>query len=188
MAIAGRSNVGKSSLINSITGHRALARTSADPGRTRLVNFFAIAMGSGKSAFEIRLVDLPGYGYAKVSRAARAAWRPLIESYLAGRASLRAVILLVDARRGAEEEEGALLEYVAALGRPLIVVATKIDKIGRTQRGKALVAIAGRLPGTQPIAFSAASGEGRELLWRALRRVCGGHAPETSPARRPIRP
>lgn len=159
VAFAGRSNVGKSSAINRILGRRGLARTSSTPGRTQQLNFFAI---NDRLVF----VDLPGYGYARVSQSARAAWRPLVESYLTGREPLAGIVLLVDVRRGLESEEHALLEFVAAHDIPALVLATKIDKLGRGERTRAERALAvGRVP---VVPFSAVTGEGVDEVWRAI--------------------
>jgi GTP-binding protein len=159
VAFAGRSNVGKSSAINRILGRHGLARTSSTPGRTQQLNFFAVDDRIG-------FVDLPGYGYARVSKAARAAWRPLVESYLGTRGTLAGVVLLVDVRRGLEEEEHALLDFVTALAVPALVVATKVDKLGRNERTRMERALA-----TAPVpvvAFSAVTGEGVDDVWRAI--------------------
>jgi GTP-binding protein len=159
VAFAGRSNVGKSSAINRLVGRRGLARTSSTPGRTQQINFFAIND-------KLVLVDLPGYGYAKVSHAAREAWRPLVESYLSARGPLAGVILIVDVRRGLEEEEHQLLAFLAALAIPALVIATKIDKLNRGAQAKALQAVAAA---TVPIVpFSAVTGEGVAAVWRAI--------------------
>jgi GTP-binding protein len=159
VAFAGRSNVGKSSAINRLVGRRGLARTSATPGRTQQINFFVVNDRLG-------IVDLPGYGYARVSHAARAAWRPLVESYLAARGPLAGVVLVVDLRRGLEDEEHALLDFLAALGRPVLLVATKADKLGRAERGRALAALAAA--GHAVVPFSATTGEGVDAVWRAI--------------------
>lgn len=159
VAFAGRSNVGKSSAINRLLGRRGLARTSSTPGRTQQLNFFAI---DDRLVF----VDLPGYGYARVSQAARAAWRPLVESYLTKRAALAGIVLLVDIRRGLEDEEHALLEFVAAHDIPALVLATKVDKLGRGERVRAERALAiGRVP---VVPFSAVTGEGVDEVWRGI--------------------
>jgi GTP-binding protein len=173
VAIAGRSNVGKSSLINSLLGRRGLARTSRTPGRTRQLNFFLV-----NQAFV--LVDLPGYGFAVGAEAERRAWAPLVETYLGGRPTLRGVLLVVDGRRGIEAEEDQLLAYLAALRLPAAVVATKLDKLGRAPARAALAAVAERLGGAVPVlGFSAHSGEGRVPLWRL---VTGWIAGPTRPA------
>ena len=159
IAFAGRSNVGKSSAINRLLGRRGLARTSSTPGRTQQLNFFAVDD-------RLTFVDLPGYGYARVSKAARAAWRPLVESYLSTRDTLAGVVVLIDVRRGLEPEEVDLLEFVAALDIPALVVATKIDKLARGERVRAERALAaGRVPA---VAFSAVTGEGVDDVWRAI--------------------
>jgi GTP-binding protein len=123
VAVAGRSNVGKSSFINALLGRRSLARTSRTPGRTRRLHFYRVDDG-------MYLVDLPGYGYAAVAREERGSWRPMVEAYLrATRAPLRGVIVLVDARRGPEDEERDLLAWLATEGIPARLVFTKRDKL-----------------------------------------------------------
>src|SRR5512145_930214 len=121
LAFAGRSNVGKSSLLNALVGVPALARTSNTPGRTRLINWFRVEPPKGPP---VAFVDLPGYGYARVSKDERAAWRPLVEAYLERRQVLRTVLVLVDARRGTEREEAELLDYLAQAGVPAQLVLT----------------------------------------------------------------
>jgi GTP-binding protein len=132
VAIAGRSNAGKSSAINAITGRRALARTSKQPGRTRLANFFELAPGE-------RLVDLPGYGFAHGPREDRAAWGPLIEA-LAARRSLRGLLLVIDVRRGVGEGDERLLQWAAALPRPVHVLLSKADQLSGVQARARLTA------------------------------------------------
>lgn len=159
VAFAGRSNVGKSSAINRLVGRRGLARTSSTPGRTQQLNFFGIND-------TLVLVDLPGYGYAKVSQTARAAWRPLVESYLGSRGILAGVVLIVDVRRGLEEEEHQLLDYLSALAVPALVIATKLDKLNRGEQARALKAIA---TGPVPVVpFSAVTGEGVPAVWKTI--------------------
>lgn len=174
IAFAGRSNVGKSSLLNTLLG-RPLARTSSTPGRTRLVNFFAARLpgSAGKSRREVGLVDLPGYGYAKVARSERAAWQHMIEGYVTGRPTLRAMVVIVDVRRGAEDEERDLLEWLAALPLPALVVGTKLDKLGKAAQKPALVALGQDLGMSRsPLGFSAETGEGKTELIRLLSRAC----------------
>jgi len=161
VAIAGRSNVGKSSLLNALLGRRGLARTSGTPGRTRQINFFLVNE-------RFVLADLPGYGFAVGSEAERRSWGPLVEDYLRERPTLRGVALLVDARRGAEEEETQLLEFLGHVGLPAVVVATKLDKLRRAAAGAALADLQANL-GTPAIGFSARTGAGRDDLWRVLR-------------------
>ncbi len=159
VAFAGRSNVGKSSAINRLVGRRGLARTSSTPGRTQQLNFFGIDD-------RLVLVDLPGYGYAKVSKAVRDAWRPLVESYLGTRGVLAGVVLIVDVRRGLEEEEHQLLDVLAALDVPVLVLATKIDKLNRGERTKALGALAASALPVVP--FSAVTGAGVAEAWTTI--------------------
>jgi len=162
IAVVGRSNVGKSSLINALTGQDGLARTSRTPGRTRLVNWFEI---DGK----FHLVDLPGYGYAEVSRDMRESWRPLIESYLGDRKSLAGVLMLLDVRRGAEEEELDFVPWLEAKNIPIVVALTKADKLAKNKRMlevmKAKKALGLK---RDPFAVSAQTGDGIEALYRAL--------------------
>ena len=165
VAVVGRSNVGTSSLINKLVGHDSLARTSRTPGRTRLVNWFEI---SGT----FHMVDLPGYGYAAVSRETRESWRPLIEAYLASRDCLAGVLLLIDIRRGIQEEELDFVPWLEARKTPMIVAMTKCDKLPKNKRmleiTKARHALKLR---RDPYAVSAQSGDGIEALWRAVRAL-----------------
>ena len=169
IAVVGRSNVGKSSLINALVGQPGLARTSRTPGRTRLVNWFEVTANSGT---KFHLVDLPGYGYAEVSREMRESWRPLIESYLAKRKTLVGVLLLVDVRRGPEEEELDFVPWLAEHERPIVVALTKADKLPKNKR-MLEVAKAKKTLGLKrdPIAVSAQTGEGIDELWRTLDKL-----------------
>jgi GTP-binding protein len=165
VAIAGRSNVGKSSLINALVGQSGLARTSRTPGRTRLLNWFAV---EGQPAFH--LVDLPGYGYAAVDHDTRESWRPLIEGYLAERATLRAVVLLVDVRRGPETDEEDFAAWLAQRPVTTIVALTKADKLGKSQRNLAAAAAKKALALKRaPVLVSATTGDGLDELWKAIR-------------------
>jgi GTP-binding protein len=162
VAIAGRSNVGKSSLLNALLGRRGLARTSRTPGRTRQINFFVV-----NDRFVV--VDLPGYGFAVGPEAERAAWGPLVETYLRDRATLRGLVVLVDVRRGPEAEEAELLDFLRAVRLRAAVVATKTDKLGRAAATAALAAVRRAVPPDVPVlAFSARTGAGRVELWRLL--------------------
>jgi len=163
IAFSGRSNVGKSSLLNTLVRRKALARISATPGKTREINFFRV-----NDAFH--LVDLPGYGYARVSKAARHAWRPLIEGYLRTSGHLRGVVQLVDARHEPSADDLRMMDFLASLGVPTIVVATKVDKLSRTERDSTLTALATHLgiEEDQLIPFSARTGEGRDDLAQAV--------------------
>jgi GTP-binding protein len=164
IAIAGRSNVGKSSLLNTIGDDRSLARVSRTPGRTQRLHFFDCP---GES---FRLVDLPGYGWARAARTERERWGRGIEQFLAGRAALVALVLLVDVRRDPTEDELAIERFAAERGLVLLRVATKVDKLGRTERARRLRALEQAMPGGW-IPFSSLRGEGRETLIEALSRV-----------------
>jgi GTP-binding protein len=177
VAFAGRSNVGKSSLLNALMQRRGLARTSGTPGCTRQLNVFEVRCKDGLS---LHFVDLPGYGWARRSKTERTQWQAMIEGYLRTRAGLRAVVLLVDVRRGVEDEERQLVDFLRAprsIGDPkplsVILVATKIDKLGAAARKPALDAIK-KSAGVRPIAFSAVSGDGREELWARVRHAALG--------------
>ncbi len=135
IAVGGRSNVGKSSLLNAFTHRTGLARVSRTPGRTRLLNCFRIRLRGPEGDRELRWVDLPGYGFAAAARPVRESFGPMIESYLLGRQTLRAFLLLVDARRGLREEELELLELMGGRGVPTLLVVTKCDKLGASERG-----------------------------------------------------
>jgi GTP-binding protein len=161
IAVAGRSNVGKSSLLNALVGRRALARTSGTPGRTRQLNFFLVNE-------RFLLVDLPGYGFAVGPEAERMAWGPLVEGYLGQRSVLRGVAVIVDVRRGVEEDEEQLLGYLARLGVPAVLVATKLDKLGRAEQGRALDRLAAAAGAIPVVGFSARTGAGRDQLWRVF--------------------
>jgi len=169
IAFAGRSNVGKSSLLNALTGRQGLARTSATPGRTRLLNWFRVTPPRGG---ELHFVDLPGYGYAKVPREMRDSWRPLVESFVTGRDTVKLVIVIIDARRGPEREEHELLEWLDDVDRRALVVLTKIDKLPKSKRVPAATASRRELSlPHEPILFSAESGEGIDELWRVITKV-----------------
>ena len=165
VAFAGRSNVGKSSLLNALLGRAGLARVSRTPGRTRGIAFFEV---EGRYAF----ADLPGYGYAKVSREERGAWKGLVEGYFDSCRLLRRVYLLVDVRRGPEEEERMLAEYLAERRVPHRWVGTKADKLTPRERREALARFTAREgleAGGVPVLVSARTKEGIDLLWRDIR-------------------
>ena len=170
IAFAGRSNVGKSSLLNRLVGRRGLARVSKTPGRTQQINFFALDD-------RLLFVDLPGYGFARVPLAVKEQWRGLVEGYLVGRRSLRGVVVLVDLRRGIEADDARLLDFLAAHGIAALLVATKIDKLARGARLRRLAEMAGQWTGGAPLAFSAVSGDGVPELWSAVQRLAVGGAP-----------
>lgn len=163
LAVVGRSNVGKSSLINALTGHAGLARTSRTPGRTRLINWFQI---DAQPSFH--LVDLPGYGYAAVNAATRESWKPLIETYLSARTTLAGVLLLIDIRRGPQDEELDFVPWLAERETPMIVALTKADKLPKNKRMLEITKARRALGLTRdPYAVSTLDGEGIEPLWRA---------------------
>jgi len=175
LAFAGRSNVGKSSLMNMLLGRRRLVRTSNTPGCTRQVAFFRARARDGAL---FQLVDLPGYGYARRAKSERVAWARLCEDYLAGREVLRAVVLLVDARLGPTETDRALLAFLETRARSkprVVVVATKIDKLPPSRR-RAEVGAIGRALGLPVVGASALTGEGAEDIWRSLRAAALGAA------------
>ena len=164
VAILGRSNVGKSSLINRITARRSLARTSGTPGKTRLLNFFRITRPEGA----LVLVDLPGYGYAKVSKQERRGWQELVESYLERRRNLRLAILLQDVRRDPGPDEIDLLPWLAAREVAVVGAATKVDRLSARERAARLRALASAGLPIEWIATSGRTGEGVEALWAAI--------------------
>ena len=163
IAFAGRSNVGKSSLLNALLRRRAIARVSRTPGRTREINFFRI-----NDAFV--LVDLPGYGYARVSKDRRAEWRPLIEGYLRQSSHLRGIVLLLDARRDPSDDDRGMLDFLAEAGIPTLVAVTKMDKFG-PRAGETRIAEISQslgLDSAQVIPVSARTGAGRDELAAAV--------------------
>lgn len=173
IAFAGRSNVGKSSLLNSLVRRKSFARVSKTPGRTREINFFRINN-------QFLFVDLPGYGYARISKEKKAEWRPLIESYLGRTAQLRGLVLLLDIRRDPSDDDRSMLDFLAQLEIPTIVALTKSDKITRASVQTRVNDISRSLSveAEQIIPFSVMSGNGRvELLEAIMQLVARG--PET---------
>lgn len=181
-AIGGRSNVGKSSLVNALIGRRGLARASATPGRTRQLVFFLL----NERAV---LVDLPGYGFAVGPEAEQRAWGPLVEGYLRERPTLRGLVLVIDVRRGLEAEEEQVLGFAAAVDLPVVVAATKLDKLGRAAAGARLAEIERALAGRAPlVGFSARTGEGRVALWRIIDGWLAAPPRSLKPPRRTDKP
>ena len=163
VAFAGRSNVGKSSLLNRLVRRKAIARVSRTPGRTREINFFEVNR-------RFVLVDLPGYGYARISKERRAEWRPLIEEYLRSSPNLRGVVQLIDVRRDPSDDDLQMLEFLSGLGAPTLVAITKVDKLAATAaatRIRELTESLGLDP-DQVIPFSAHTGLGRDDLASAI--------------------
>lgn len=179
IAFAGRSNVGKSSLLNKLMNRRNLARTSSTPGCTRQINFFTVRTSGGVN---LTFVDLPGYGYAKRSKDERKLWAELIDQYLLQRPTLRAVALLVDVRRGLESDDLGLLEMLetgSSPSRPVIrplIVGTKLDKLRSGERAAALAKI--KAPGASVFGFSTELPETASALWATLERRAGLAVPD----------
>jgi GTP-binding protein len=169
IAFLGRSNVGKSALLNRLVQRRAIARVSRTPGRTQEINFFRI-----NDTFV--LADLPGYGYARVSKERQAAWRPLIEGYLGNTAVLRGAVQLLDVRHDPTSDDLAMLAFLAALETPALVVVTKIDKLSSKAAADRVRSLgdALSLDESQVIAFSAVTGKGRDELAEAVAALAGG--------------
>jgi GTP-binding protein len=163
VAFAGRSNVGKSSLLNSLVRRKAFARVSRTPGRTREINFFRINNG-------FVLVDLPGYGYARISKEKKAGWKPMIESYMRRTSQLRGIVLLLDIRRDPSEDDRAMLDFLAAVEVPTLVAVTKTDKLSKSAARTRVSDLTKMLSleSEQVIPFSAISGEGRTELLEAI--------------------
>lgn len=168
VAFAGKSNVGKSSLINALMNRKSLARTSAQPGKTQTINFYNINK-------EMYLVDLPGYGYAKVSQSEKEKWGKLIEKYLKNSKHLRAVFLLVDIRHEPNANDKQMYEWITFNGYKPIIIATKLDKIKRSQIQKQMEIIREGLgldKESTLIPFSAETKQGREEIWELMDRIC----------------
>ncbi|MCH7923317.1 MAG: YihA family ribosome biogenesis GTP-binding protein [Nitrospinae bacterium] len=167
VAFAGRSNVGKSSLINTLVMRKRLVKTSSTPGKTRMLNFFVV---NGRYGF----VDLPGYGYARATKGERARWGSLVEDYLKKRPTLRAVVLIMDLRHEPFPTDHQMVEWLGHQKLPAILVATKADKLGRSRRMEQRKRMAEALE-VEPdriVLFSAKSRLGRPELWRAIRAAC----------------
>ena len=169
VAFAGKSNVGKSSLINALMNRKSLARTSSQPGKTQTINFYNIND-------ELYYVDLPGYGYAKVPETTKEKWGKMIEKYLRSSQQLKCVFLLVDIRHEPSANDKTMYEWIVYQGFHPIIIATKLDKINRSQKDKQLKIIReglGTAPGTKIIPFSSMTKQGREEIWACIEEVCG---------------
>ena len=170
VAFAGKSNVGKSSLINALVNRKAYARTSATPGKTQTINFYNINDG-------LYLVDLPGYGYARVSEKEKEQWGKMIERYLHGSEQLRAVFLLIDIRHEPSANDRLMYKWVVEQGYQPVIIATKLDKIKRSQvqkHVKMLKESLSLIPGTKVIPFSSTTKQGRDEIWELIERECFG--------------
>ena len=166
IAFAGKSNVGKSSLINALMNRKAYARTSSQPGKTQTINFYNINK-------ELYYVDLPGYGYAKVSLEAKEKWGKMIERYLRNSAMLKLVFLLIDIRHKPSGNDKMMYEWIVSQGFHPVIIATKLDKIKRSQKDKQIKIVKeglGVLPGTIVIPFSSVTKQGRDEIWELVER------------------
>ena len=164
IAFLGRSNVGKSSLINALTGRKGLAFTSAKPGCTQAINFYRVDAG-------YRFADLPGYGYARVSKDRTLEWKKLIESYLIERQCLALCVLVLDSRHGWMESDLELAHWLEVHSRPFLAVATKMDKLKNQSETKKSAAALGRNPGAPAILCSASTGRGVREIWQAIMKT-----------------
>ena len=171
IAFLGRSNVGKSSVINSLLGAK-VAKTSSTPGRTRSINFFEVRW-AGRPHPEVIFADLPGYGYAKISREVSSQWPGFIEPYLNERPCLALCLALIDISVPPQDSDKKLLEFLNATGRPFVIVATKSDRLSGNQLRNALHLSGQTLPGTTTVPFSAKTGAGKEQLWQQIKMAIG---------------
>lgn len=180
VAFAGRSNVGKSSMMNTLLGRKGLVKTSGTPGKTRTLNFFRIR--AGKSEF--RFVDLPGYGYAKVPDRVRESWKEMIETYLERRQELRGVVVILDIRRGVMEMDLDLLHWLTTKHIDALVVLTKADKLSRSKQAATAAQVSKELSlgAGNPILFSSDNGSGKNILWRRLHPWLRAGGPITTDA------
>lgn len=184
IAFLGRSNVGKSSVINSLVGDK-VARTSSTPGRTRSINFFEIRW-PGKPHPELIFADLPGYGYAKISREISQEWPKFIEPYLNDRPTLGLCIVLVDANVPPQQSDRQLLDFLTASDRNFLLVATKSDRLSNNQLNAALRTLAQEYPSAHLLPFSAKTGAGREELWKKIRQAAEQVTRDEAPTATPL--
>ncbi|QRK07632.1 YihA family ribosome biogenesis GTP-binding protein [Archangium violaceum] len=170
VAFVGRSNVGKSSMINALTGRKKLVRVSNTPGRTRALNFFDVDVEREGKRYLVRFADLPGYGFAKVSKTERAEWQKMITTYLEKRRDLKVVVSIIDAEVGPTSDDFQTLDYLQEAKRPILVVATKIDRLPKARRKPRLNDLAEQLalPREAVLAFSATDKLGLDEVWDAL--------------------
>ena len=175
VAFLGRSNVGKSSVLNSLVGEK-IARTSSTPGRTRTINFFEIRR-PGQPRADVVFADLPGYGYAKVPRELMAEWPTFIEPYLAQREPLKLCIVLVDCNIAPQENDKQMIEWLRQSGKPFVVVATKADRVSGNQLRNNLRRL-NEEHQVEPLPYSARTGSGKAELWRAILEAAGQRSEE----------
>jgi GTP-binding protein len=178
VAVAGRSNVGKSSLLNRLTGRKSLARTSRTPGCTRGLMFFDLND-------RLTIVDLPGYGYASRSKTERQAWKKLVEHYLSSREELAGVLILADVRRGPEEEEVELAAYLDSVGLPWALVLTKVDKLKRSALAQQTAKLRKAVAPAIVLPTSSETGTGMDLVWRWIRAAIETDAAQQEPGTGP---
>jgi GTP-binding protein len=178
IAFLGRSNVGKSSVINSLLGAK-IAKTSSTPGRTRSINFFEVRW-PGKPQPELVFTDLPGYGYAKVSREISQQWPGFIEPYLKERPCLALCVALVDVNVPPQAADKDLLDFLSSVGRPILIIATKSDRLSSNQLRNALQVMAHDSPVARIVPYSAKTGNGRQELWQEIRQAVENYNAEFS--------
>jgi GTP-binding protein len=178
VAFLGRSNVGKSSVINSLLGNK-IAKTSSTPGRTRSINFFEVRW-PGKPQPELVFTDLPGYGYAKISREISQRWPEFIDPYLQERPCLALCVALVDVNVPPQAADKELLDFLSGIGRPTVIVATKSDRLSSNQLRNSLQVLARDYPSAHIQPYSAKTGAGRQELWQEIRQAVEHHNPLSS--------
>lgn len=165
IALIGRSNVGKSSLINTLVNRKGLAHTSSQPGKTRTINFYRI---NG----EFYLVDLPGFGYAAVSREEKRSWEQMIDRYLEDRPSVKGALVILDARRETGEGEEILYDWIGRFNIPVVTVFTKADKLSNNELASNMARLKRELPvAASPVPFSATKGTGKVMVWKKIREM-----------------